>query len=102
MAGHQHRVMVGAGSCRWRVTGKGLSGETWGWEKSHLLMYFYGGEAGVGLGRRGSPELQLCWVWKGASKLSGGLILDPSSWEGLFWERKGCSTGAEAEPKAQG
>lgn len=96
VAGHQCRAGAGAGSCRWRVTGKGLSGETWGWEESRHLMYFYGGEGGVGLGRRGSPELQLCW--EGAAQLIGGLILDPS-WEGFFWERKGCST--EAEPKAR-
>lgn len=83
---------VGAGSCWWRVAGKGLSGETWGWEKSrHLLMNFYHGGGRVELGRRESSELQLCWGWEGAARLSRGLMLEPSSWEGLFLERKGYS-----------
>lgn len=97
----QDRDAVGAGSCRWKVAGKGLSGETWGWERSHLLMYFCCGEGRVGLGRRESPELQLCWSWEGAAKLNGGLVLEPSSWEGLFLERKGCSARTEAEPSAR-
>lgn len=65
----------------------------WGWEKSRLLMYFYGGEAGVGLGRRGSPELQLCWVWEGASKLSGGLILDPFLGKSCFGKGRAAALG---------
>lgn len=83
------------------MAGKGLSGETWGWEKSCCLMNFYCGEGRVGLGRRESPELQLCWGWEGAAKLNGGLMLEPSSREGLFLETKGCSAGAEAEPRAR-
>lgn len=72
--------------------GKGLSGEAWGWEGSHLLTYFYCGEGRL-LGRRESPELQLCWGWEGAAKLNGGLILEPSSWEGLFLESRAAVPG---------
>lgn len=82
------------------MAGQGLSEETWGWEKSCLLMYFYCGEGRVRLGRRESPELQLCWGWEEAAKLNGGLMLESFSWEGLCLEWKGCSAGAETEPKA--